>query len=187
MRCPFAGGETRRLRLGDHGNIALHLDPAPAWQHQGQPGSRFFSLRGFLRGQLHTQQLVLCARVFPLPLPSALLQMASQRAQAQTSTAAECILPHAAAGNSDTNCWTSARVRRPRRTAFGSPFILPVQHWTCALARCVGQTLTVVSFQTEEWLRCGPDRSCLLKIADRHAKARLAHGVCGRPGHCGPT
>jgi hypothetical protein len=32
-----------------------------------------------------------------------------------------------------------------------------------------------------------PDRSCLLKIADRHAKARLAHGVCGRPGHCGPT
>ena len=96
-----------------------------------------------------------------------------------------CRMP--AAGNSDTNCWTSARVRRPRRTPFGSPFILPVQHWTCALARCVGQTLTVFSFQTEEWLRCGPDRSCLLKIADRHAKARLAHGVCGIPGHCGPT
>src|SRR6202035_213828 len=35
-------------------------------------------------------------------------------------------------------------------------FILPVQHRTCALARRVAQTLTVVSFQPEEWLRSGP-------------------------------
>ena len=41
--------------------------------------------------------------------------MASQRAQAQTSTAAEFIPPHAAAGNSNTNCRTSARFRRPRQ------------------------------------------------------------------------
>jgi hypothetical protein len=63
---------------------------------------------------------------------SPLLQMASQRAQAETTTAAELILPHAATEKLRHQPLTSARVCCLRATTGCSPFIPPLQHISCS-------------------------------------------------------
>jgi len=80
-----------------HIKIALHFDPAPASQHHGQPATRLPVRRRFLDGQFHWHQPAICGSASRLPLSPPLLQMAIQRAQAQTSTLAKLARPHAAA------------------------------------------------------------------------------------------
>jgi len=77
--------------------IALHFDTAPAQQHYGQPATRPPLRWRFPDGQFHCHQLAVCASVSRLSLPSPLLQMAIQRAEAQTSTLAKLAPPHTAA------------------------------------------------------------------------------------------
>src|SRR5260370_5927244 len=75
----------------------MHLDPAPARQHHGQPTIRFVLLRRSLGGQLHRHQPV-GRKDLPTPsLPTPFLQMAIQRAEAQTSTPTKLAAAHTAA------------------------------------------------------------------------------------------
>src|ERR1019366_540810 len=77
--------------------IAMHFDPASAQQYYGQSASRLVLRQRFPDGQFHCHQLALCGSTSRLPLPPPLLQMAIQRAEAQTSTLAKLAPPHAAA------------------------------------------------------------------------------------------
>jgi hypothetical protein len=74
--------------------LALHFDPAPAWQYYGQTASRLVFRRRLPDGQFHWEQLVVCGSDSRLPLPPPLLQVAIQRAVAQTSTATKLASPH---------------------------------------------------------------------------------------------
>jgi hypothetical protein len=78
--------------------ITLHFDPATARQHHGQPATRFvLRRRRFSGGQLHLHQPV-GRRSWSTPsLPTPLLQMAIQSAEAQTSTLAKLAPPHTTA------------------------------------------------------------------------------------------
>ena len=77
--------------------IRMHLDPAPARQHHGQPTTRFVMLRRFPGRQLHRHETT-DRRSWSAPsLPTPLLQMAIQSAEAQTSTLAKLAPPHTAA------------------------------------------------------------------------------------------
>jgi len=82
-----------RIRI----KIRVHLDPAPARQHHGQPTTRFVLLWRFPGGQLHRHQPT-GRRSWSTPsLPTSLFQMAIQSAEAQTSTLAKLASPHTAA------------------------------------------------------------------------------------------
>jgi len=75
--------------------IRMHLDPAPARQHHGQPTTRFLLHRR--GGQLHRHKPT-GRRGWSTPsLPTPLFQMANQSAEAQTSTLAKLAPPHTAA------------------------------------------------------------------------------------------
>ena len=76
--------------------IRMHLDPAPARQHNGQPATRFLLRRRFLGRQLHLHQLAGCRNSCTPSLPTPLSQMAIQRAQTQTPTLAKFAPPHTA-------------------------------------------------------------------------------------------
>ncbi len=77
--------------------IRMYLYPASARQHHGQPATPFVLRRRFLGGQLHRHQPVGRGN-WPTPsLPTPFLQMAIQRAEAQTSTPTRLAAAHAAA------------------------------------------------------------------------------------------
>ena len=77
--------------------IRMHLDPASARPHDGQPTIRFVLLRRFPGRQLHLHQPI-GRRNWPTSfLPTPFLQAAIQCAEAQTSTLAKLASAHTAA------------------------------------------------------------------------------------------
>src|SRR5258708_1548784 len=77
--------------------IRMYLDPASARQHYCQPTSRVVMRRRFLGRQLHLHQPAGRGN-WPTPsLPTPFLQMAIQRAEAQTSTPTKLAAAHTAA------------------------------------------------------------------------------------------
>jgi hypothetical protein len=77
--------------------IRMYLDAAPARQYYGQPTTRSVLHRRFLGGQLDRHQPT-GRRSWSTPsLPTPFLQMAIQRAEAQTSTPTKLAAAHAAA------------------------------------------------------------------------------------------
>jgi hypothetical protein len=83
----------QRIRI----KTRVYLDPAPARKHHGQPATRFVLRQRFLGGQLHFHQPADRRNWFTPSLPTSLLQMAIQRAEAHTATAAKLAASHAAA------------------------------------------------------------------------------------------
>ena len=77
--------------------IRMCLDPAPARQYHSQPTTRLVSLRRFPGDQLHRHQTTGRGNWLTPSLPTQLLQMAIQRTETQTPTAAKLAPPHAAA------------------------------------------------------------------------------------------
>ena len=82
-----------RIRI----KIRMYLDPAPARQHNCQPTTRFLGRRRFLGGQLHVYQPASRRNWSTPSLPTPILQMAIQSAEAQTSTLAKLAPPHTTA------------------------------------------------------------------------------------------
>src|ERR1035437_9991799 len=91
LQCTHKALERIRIK------IRMNLDPAPARQHHGQPTTRFLLRRRFLGGQLHLHQPASRKNWSTPSLPTPLLQMAIQSAEAQTSTLAKLAPPHTAA------------------------------------------------------------------------------------------
>jgi hypothetical protein len=122
-----------RIRI----KIRMYFDPARARQHHGQPTTRFLLRRRFLGGQLHPYQPASRRNWSTPSLPTPLLQMEIQSAEAQTSLRRIPLLT-----NSATNCCTSARIRRLDADNLFSTVIQLPQHRQVLGNRCVGQTLT---------------------------------------------
>jgi hypothetical protein len=83
-----------RIRI----KIRMYLDPAPARQHNCQPTTRFLGRRRFVGGQLHLYQPASRRNWSTPSLPTPLLQMAIESAEAQTSTLAKLAPPHTTPG-----------------------------------------------------------------------------------------
>src|SRR5260370_42298890 len=82
---------------------------------------------------------------------SPLLHMASHRAQAETTTAPELILPHAATENLRHEPLTSARVCRLRATTGCSLFIPQLQHTSCSVTGALLDRLRVWGSIKIDW------------------------------------
>jgi hypothetical protein len=72
------------------------LRQQPTRQQHGQPATRLVLRGRFPDGQFHRHQLTVYGSTFRRPFPPPLLQMAIQRAEAQTATLAKLAPPHTA-------------------------------------------------------------------------------------------
>ena len=91
LQCTHQALERTRIK------IRMHLDPAPARQHHGQPTTWFVLLRRFPGRQLHPHQTTGRGNWLTPSLPTQFFQMAIQRAEAQTPALAKLAPPHTAA------------------------------------------------------------------------------------------
>jgi hypothetical protein len=110
-------------------------------QHHGQPVTRFV-MRQRLLGQLHRHQPAGRGNWSTHSLPTALFQMAIQRAEAETATLAKLAPPHTAAHKLSHQLLNSARVRRLGADNSVFAIIRTLQYISRHSNRWVGQTLT---------------------------------------------